>query len=273
MTLTLLGSAAAEGFPGLFCECEHCIQARNTGGKNLRLRTVALLNNDLLLDFGPDLLAALQRHQLSLANVTVALITHFHDDHWLLSNLLYRHHWFRQQALPRMDIYGGPRLLDEVAEICSRHSITPEDMEIAAHVVQAGDEFITGDYRVKVLPAAHSQHVNPLFYAITQGEKRMIYATDTGPLSEAAFVGMRGFGAQLLVMEMTMGSESHEYHLGRSDFLATVARLRKEEALTGNAQIVAHHFSHHHTPLHEELEKRLALKGIIAGYDGLEVIF
>ena len=36
MKLTYYGTAAAEGFPGIFCECKYCKRARSLGGKNFR---------------------------------------------------------------------------------------------------------------------------------------------------------------------------------------------------------------------------------------------
>ena len=54
MELTYLGTAAAEGFPAMFCNCAHCREARALGGKNIRTRSQALVNDDLLIDFPAD---------------------------------------------------------------------------------------------------------------------------------------------------------------------------------------------------------------------------
>ncbi|MEI6501881.1 MAG: flagellar hook-basal body complex protein FliE [Armatimonadota bacterium] len=54
MFLKLLGSAAAEGWPALFCACEACREARRLGGKNLRRRTSYQLGDTVHVDFGPD---------------------------------------------------------------------------------------------------------------------------------------------------------------------------------------------------------------------------
>ena len=51
MKLTYLGTAAAEAVPAIFCNCEICKEARKLGGKNVRTRSQALINDDLLLDF------------------------------------------------------------------------------------------------------------------------------------------------------------------------------------------------------------------------------
>ena len=52
MRLFFLGTAAAEGYPAIFCQCANCHQARLLGGRNLRHRSALLVNDDLLIDFG-----------------------------------------------------------------------------------------------------------------------------------------------------------------------------------------------------------------------------
>jgi phosphoribosyl 1,2-cyclic phosphate phosphodiesterase len=274
MKISLLGTAAAEGYPGLFCECEHCRAARAAGGKNLRLRSSALINDDLLIDPGPDLLASAHRHRLSLSGLRVVLVTHFHDDHWLTSNFLYRDIRFRGQPLPPLPIFGGPRLEKEIAALCQAHEIAQEDLAVELCPLQPSDEFVAGDYKVKALPAAHSPATEPFIYTITQGASRLIYATDTGPLSEATWAGLAGFGANLLLLEYTLGDQPSDQtatHMNREDFFATVAQMKKVGALARDGKIVAFHFSHHRMPLHEELAAALAAQGVIAAYDGMEI--
>ena len=54
MRIKYLGTTAYEGVPSLFCECKNCKLARIKGGRNIRTRCQSLINNDLLIDFGPD---------------------------------------------------------------------------------------------------------------------------------------------------------------------------------------------------------------------------
>ena len=50
MKFTYLGTSSCEGIPALFCNCPRCEGARRLGGKNIRTRTQALINEDLLID-------------------------------------------------------------------------------------------------------------------------------------------------------------------------------------------------------------------------------
>ena len=266
-----MGSAAAEGYPGLFCDCERCRAAREAGGKNLRLRSAAFINDDLLIDLGPDLLASIHRHGLSLASLRAVLITHFHEDHWLRDNLLYHHHWFRGAEAAALHLYGGPLLREEVEALCRKYDQSEEDFAIRAHVVRPFEKFSAGPYQVRAFPAAHSPSTDPMIYSISRGKSRLLYVTDTGPLPEDTWKALSGLQAQLAVMELTLGAESDDKHTGRADFLAAVERMKKEAVIAPEGRIIAFHFSHHFTPLHDQLEAELAAHDIIAGYDGLSL--
>ena len=48
MKLKYLGTAAAEGIPAMFCECNNCKEARRRGGRDLRTRSQALIDGKVL---------------------------------------------------------------------------------------------------------------------------------------------------------------------------------------------------------------------------------
>ncbi len=81
MKLKFFGTAAAEGFPALFCDCDSCHRARKAGGKNLRRRSQAVVDDKILIDFGPDTLSCALYDGLPLAHLHTCLITHSHEDH------------------------------------------------------------------------------------------------------------------------------------------------------------------------------------------------
>ena len=82
MKLMYLGTAAAEGVPAVFCQCSNCREAMRRGGKDIRFRSGALVNDHILIDFSPDLYAAKLRFQLDLGDVRSVLVTHAHMDHF-----------------------------------------------------------------------------------------------------------------------------------------------------------------------------------------------
>jgi phosphoribosyl 1,2-cyclic phosphate phosphodiesterase len=54
MKIKILGTAAYERVPAMFCQCAVCEQARKLKGKNMRTQAQTLIDNELLVDFGQD---------------------------------------------------------------------------------------------------------------------------------------------------------------------------------------------------------------------------
>ena len=54
MRIKFLGTAAAEGVPAVFCNCETCKRAKARGGKDVGTRSQILIDDDTLFDFPMD---------------------------------------------------------------------------------------------------------------------------------------------------------------------------------------------------------------------------
>jgi len=89
MKLTYLGTAAAEGWPGTFCNCTACRSARALGGKDIRTRSQAIVDGELLLDLPCDTYFHMLRGSLDLSAVRWLLVTHSHTDHFYPSELIF----------------------------------------------------------------------------------------------------------------------------------------------------------------------------------------
>jgi phosphoribosyl 1,2-cyclic phosphate phosphodiesterase len=275
--LTLLGTAAAEGYPALACGCANCDAARRRGGRNLRKRSHALLDGRLLLDLGPDLLWSVQQFGLELHRLGYVLLTHGHSDHLLLSNLRFRGPGFVPGELAPWELCGSAASLATVAAL-------PElaELRLTLRPVAAFETFPLGPYTVTALPARHDPAQSPLFYAIRQGEAALLYATDSGPwfdetwaaLEDLGRAGVR-FGAAVIeatsgVVERPAGAPPG-VHMNFAETIAHARGLRERGLLRPDAAVVAHHFSHNGAPPHEETAAFLAPAGIVPAYDGMVV--
>ena len=90
MKLQYLGTAAAEGAPALFCRCEFCQYARKVGGREIRTRSGALLDDKIKLDFGPDSYKHMLDNGLDFSAIHSVLITHTHEDHFDIEDIALR---------------------------------------------------------------------------------------------------------------------------------------------------------------------------------------
>ena len=82
MKLRYLGTAAAEGVPAVFCPCPACAHARKVGGKEVRTRSGAIVDDALKLDFPGDAYMQALKWGLDYSKLQHVLITHTHRDHF-----------------------------------------------------------------------------------------------------------------------------------------------------------------------------------------------
>ena len=269
MRITILGTAAAEGLPAPFCECPTCVHARAAGGRNIRKRTATLINDDLLVDCGPDLIAATQQYRISLSSVETLLVTHAHGDHWHPPNVFTRLPGLCPTTPAPLTIYApGP-----VTGPLRRHRKWSEVREMAdvrLHTVRAGQSWQAGRYHVTAVPANHAGDQTALIYVIDDGESRLFYATDTGPLSDTAWqIATREAPFNAVLMDETLGDADWHQHQNMRTFLEDHSRFYGDALMAGGAQFVAFHFSHQSNPPHDELVAAFAPHSVIVAYDGM----
>lgn len=283
MRLTFLGTAASEGYPDAFCDCANCMQARALGGPSLRKRSSALINADLLIDLGPDLMAAAQVHGVSLAGLRYCLQTHEHPDHLDPSHFISRSPFSGVHGAPHLHFFASQGALDgALRSIGTYHPVdslvasgTSESFRLSVHAVEPFQRFAVGPYQIQSVAATHDPAIVALLYAIERDGHSLFYATDTGPLPEATWealrVGRHRF--DVVVLDHTFGlKERASGHLNREQFLEQIARMRDEGLLADGARVFAHHLAHHSNPVHPELVEIAGRGGYEVAYDGLTVM-
>lgn len=114
MKLTYYGTAASEGWPGVFCECEACRKARESGGKNIRTRSQALIDEELLLDFPADTYMHSCVGGLNLNKVKYLFVTHSHSDHFYPAELESLREPFSRTRKDCLMVYGNEKVGEEI---------------------------------------------------------------------------------------------------------------------------------------------------------------
>ncbi|HTQ11150.1 MAG TPA: hypothetical protein VMI31_13870, partial [Fimbriimonadaceae bacterium] len=89
MKIRLLGTGGADGIPAFYGSNPVCDFARLHGGREIRTRAAALVDEGLKIDFGPDTLAQVQREGLDPADWTAVVFTHSDEDHLTASEFQY----------------------------------------------------------------------------------------------------------------------------------------------------------------------------------------
>jgi len=280
--ITFLGTAAANAFPEAFCRCRNCEQARALGGPSLRKRSAALINDDLLVDLGPDIMTAAAMHGRPLTQVRYCLQTHAHADHMDPSHLLSRSPGYGVVGAPRLHLYASAATLRQAAQLLARDCapgslFDPEARErlnLEIHPVEALQSFTAGPYRVTAFPANHDPAVEPLLYAVEAGGRSIFYGADTAALPEETWRAFheRRLRFDVVILDHTYGPEQPGGdHLSAHQVIAHIARLREEGLLAENARALATHIAHEGNPAHPELAAWAAHHGYEIAYDGLTV--
>lgn len=275
MKIRYLGTAAAEGLPALFCSCDTCKKARSLGGRNIRMRAQALIDDTLLMDLGPDLLAHSIRFGIDLTKLQHCLVTHNHEDHFYEYSL----HYIRRGCFSTppenwvFRVYANDEIIQTVNAASGSSSGQLEGI-----CVEPFRPFAVGKYTVTALKALHGAK-DPYVYAISDGSKTLLYAHDSDifPDETWAYLKVSGLRFDLVSMDCTEGAmESIPYQghmcLGYNRIFRQ--KLMDIGAADKKTVFVSNHFSHNGKDACYDDYAPLAEKdGILTSYDGMEIEF
>jgi phosphoribosyl 1,2-cyclic phosphate phosphodiesterase len=272
MNFTFLGTSAANAFPEAFCSCHNCQAARSEGGKSLRKRSAALVNDDLLIDLGPDIMTASQQHQIDLTNVQFCIQTHPHADHLDFSHLLSRSPGFGVVGAPRLHFYASSATLERASQSFKRDlsdldlfsAEAETDLNVSIHEITPLEPFEIGPYRIIAFQANHAFGTEALLYSVESGGKCVFYGTDTAILFDHTWKAFHDFRLEfdIVVLDHTYGAHQLVEH---------VSRMKEEELLTAEGRVYATHIAHEGNSSHKELSKFASSHGYEIAYDGLEL--
>lgn len=275
MKLTYYGTAAAEGWPALYCNCESCKTARKLKGKNIRTRCQALVNDDLLIDFPPDTYLHVLNYGLDLDKVKDIIVTHNHEDHFYVEDLANRQAGYCSVRAPHiLNVYGN----DAVKEEYNKCSSIPYNSSMA-EVVTMTEIFEykphkIGEYTVYPMLADHNPQEKCYIYLIVDSEgKTLLYAHDTGYLKDECWEFLKDFKLDLVSLDCNHGKEdATRNHMGLECCAKVKERLINEGYTNKNAKFVVHHFSHNCKFLsHDEIVEAASKYGFEVSYDTMQI--
>ena len=269
MVLTFLGTAAAEGFPAVFCNCKFCNEARRLGGKNIRTRSQSIVNDDLLIDIPADTYHHFLQNNIAGDKIKYLLVTHAHQDHFYPEELEMRHgayaHDMRAPILKML-------CSEYVKEKLEASGVNYGNVEV--EVIEPFETKELGEYSVTALPARHMQ--GALFYMIKQGGKTIKHANDTGYFFEEVFEYLEKNKVKLdmLAMDCTnvdIPISNNGSHMGFKNIEQLLKRLEEIGCVDDNTIKYVNHFSHNANPLQDVLEQRAGEYGCKVSFDGCRV--
>ncbi len=283
MKLQYLGTAAAEGIPAIFCNCAVCTEARKRGGKNIRTRSQAIIDDTLLIDFPPDTYAHCIMHGLDLTKVKHCLITHTHGDHLYYNELTNRIPGYsnlgREEAFT---LYGSEPTAKALRGYIYGHVADPSGVLEVVCLYKNKPVEIAG-YKVTAVMARHDQNAGARNYIIEDKEgKTFFYGHDTGPFPDEVLDYLKENQIKLdyVSFDCTFGNNEPAYHKPQRghmcliDICETRDKLRANGNIDDNTILCCNHYSHNGKDvLYEEFQEIAAKEGFIISYDGMVVEF
>lgn len=288
MDITFLGTGASEAIPCPFCRCDYCNQARRLGGKDIRTRSSLSLGRQHQIDLAPDVVWQMARNNLDLFDLEHLLITHTHEDHLALYELM-----TRECATPLPDrplfLYMNKRAAVWVKTLFA--ALRP-DMNAQAmarlselYVIRETDYFVpfqAGALQITPIKANHrafgpDEYAQNYLLRLPDG-RLLLYAVDTGWYGDETWEFLQEHTLDILIMEATFGGRTDRGlhpsgHLDASSFLLMIEKMSAWGIVGEATRIFATHINHKHTLLHDALQQRFAASEypITVAWDGLKI--
>lgn len=280
MKIQFLGTAACEGIPGLFCGCETCKTARKTGGKNIRTRSQALVDDALLIDFPADTLSHSYTYGMDLTKIKHCIITHTHFDHLHCADIINRKPGFSDLGEnDPFHFYGQEGTMKTIYEAVSPKLYTMEGV-VELHSIELYQPFQVGDFLVTALEAVHDETSFPVFYIIENKEgKRLLYGTDTNFFSDGVWAYLEKEKPRLdfVALDCTAANVPKMKYIGHmnlADNVKVKTRLVEIGCADEKTVFCSTHFSHNgQNVLYEDFSVIAEKEGFLTAYDGMTVEF
>lgn len=282
MKLQYFGTAAAEGIPGVFCNCPMCQEARAKKGRHIRTRSQAMLDDTLLIDFNADTYAHSLTYDINLANLEHVIITHVHEDHYYPTELFNRQEWF-SHAMKNLTltVHGS----DDVAEYAHAEwaalKADPNYLEtqkrVAFNTLKPYETQEIAGFLVTALPANHGTP-HPYIYIIEKDGKTMLYFNDSGYLSAEAmaFLKEKQIKFDLVSYDCTFGKRSSggNGHMGVPENVEARRRFIENGNYKDTTVSIITHFSHNNPNVgYDDMLQVAYENGFLLSYDGMIVEF
>lgn len=274
MKIRYLGTAAAEGVPAMFCNCNFCQMVRAMGPSEFRTRSQVLVDDVLSVDFPSEAFVHSLQSGVSFANLKYILFTHSHFDHCYAHDFVLHGYKYARSLEPLLSIYGNSEILKVFGECTAREMLPDVLSHIKLTQIEPYTAFYAGEYRVLTIKAKHCLNEVALLYYIEKGGKGYLHLYDTKRLEMEDFGFLKANGAHADVVSLdctylTNTERSNARHMGLDDDVYERDLLLSSGIADSQTKFVLTHFSHNGNPSRANVNALADKFGFIAAYDGM----
>ena len=273
MKIQYLGTAAAEGIPAIFCECETCKKSRELGGKNIRTRSQALIDDTILIDLPADTYMHFLQYNVPMHKIKTCLITHNHADHLYRKELEMRKKGFAHLTMEDpLTLYSDQSGHEEIQKAIDFYDIKEDD--VVNKLITPNVTFEADGYQITPVRASHDPSSSPVVFAIEKDGKSFLYGNDTSELIEESMNALKALGHPLdmISLDCTEACNYADYigHMSLERCIAFRDTLKKEGIADEHTVFILNHFSHNSkNVLYDEFVEIAKEHDFLVTYDGM----
>jgi phosphoribosyl 1,2-cyclic phosphate phosphodiesterase len=280
MKITFLGTSAATSVPLAFCNCKACKQGRSLKGKDIRRRSSVVINDDLLIDLGPDAVVASLEYGIDITQIKYLLQTHAHTDHFDAGHFITRHYEYAVRNMNEITVVASEKTLLSMSHRLSLEmqgvdlfdSKWQKELSVVIKKLDHGQQISIDDYKVLAIESMHDLYEDSLIYFIQHNSKTLLYGVDLFELTEDAWRLLEGIHIDILILDQTYGKGYNAGgHFDAEQVEAIIRKMRLLHIVDDNSQIYATHLSHEGNDIHEVAEDNAMKSGYHIAFDGLTV--
>lgn len=273
MKIQFLGTAAAEGFPATFCNCDYCNKARELGKSEYRTRSQTIIDNKLLIDLPADTYMHFLQSGIKGDEIESLIITHSHGDHFYEKELDMRGNGYAKNMKVQKINLLIPSDCEERIFKLGKHATDGFNVLIAENF----KTFNLNGYEITSFPARHGYGwIKAHVYLIKKDGKTFFYGHDTGYFYEEIFdylvknrVYLNGITLDCCYGGIPISDEGG--HMGYDNVERLLKRLEQLGVVDCNTIKIVNHFSHNANPIQSEVENAVRDFGALVSYDGFTV--
>jgi len=280
LKVTFLGTSAAHSNPLPFCNCGYCSGARIIGGKNLRKRSSILINDDLIIDLGPDFMTASFTHNIDTAKINYWLQTHSHSDHFSSEHIITRMTEYAVKDVNPLLLFASLKCIKNISEKLGKEEFgvnlfEEEWLNLLSLKINSLEYFAKstfGDYSVTAFDANHDYNDGSSIYLISNNNLNVFYGLDTNGISDNVWDYLRNnrIHLDIIILDHTYGHNINANdHLNANKFIECINLMEDKGCISNKTKIYASHISHEGNLLHDEFEVFANNHRYSVAYDGL----
>jgi len=259
-----------------------CNASRKSAGKDFRKRSSILVNEDLIIDLGPDFMTSSFIHGVNTANIRYLLQTHSHSDHFSACHLITRIPEYASENVMPLSLYASPLCMQNMSEQLGKEEYGANLYEekwidrlvLDVNKVEYCKEFQCGPYFVTAFNANHDDKNGSSIYLVSDNSCKLFYGLDTDEITDETFnyLEKKHICLDIVILDHTYGYDvKANDHLTANKFIETINEMKNRNIIGQNTKIFASHISHEGNLPHDEFVLFAEKHGYNVAFDGLVV--